>query len=124
MAVKRLKRKATGVDFAALAHEFLEVVGKVLMAWKGRVTERRKAALNAQGHTRPVEQDRGLIPFAVQAYGIENIDQPNRPLEGHGMKADQRFLARLGLHVFENLLFVIDEKIAVFMFFHGYCGHV
>src|SRR5450432_3549197 len=58
--IERLQREATGKHFAALAHELLDLPVEVLRAGERFVTELRKAALHAQSHTRPVQQDRCL----------------------------------------------------------------
>ena len=41
------------------------------------------------------------------------------------MKSDERLFTGFGLHVFEDLLFVVDQKVALLMGWlrHGWHGH-
>ena len=51
-------------------------------------------------------------PLRMQAGGLEQVDQADRALEGNGVEGDQGLFARLGFDILEDLLLVIDEKIA------------
>lgn len=52
-----------------------------------------------------------------------DVHKADRALESHGMEGHQRLLARLGLHILENLLFVIGEEIPVLVRFLGDLWH-
>jgi len=65
--VQSLQREPAGINFAAFGHEFVDLVGVVLMARKSLVAQARKAALNAQRYARPIQQDRGFKALALQA---------------------------------------------------------
>ncbi len=123
MAVERLQREAAGVDLAAFGHELGELVVEVLRAGKGLVAELRKTALNAQGHARAIEQNRRLEAFALEPQRLQDIDETDGAFEGDGVECDQRLLARLGFDVFEHLLFVIDQIVALLVGRHGHSGH-
>ena len=124
MAIKRLKCKAARVDLTTLGHELFQVVGKVLMTRKGRIAQCRKSALDAKRDAGAVQQDGCLEPFPGQADGVEHIDEADGALEGNGVEGDKRLLARFRLHILKNLVFVIDEKIAVLVLFLRDCRHV
>jgi hypothetical protein len=79
---------------------------------KGLVAERREAALHAERDAGAVQQDGGLEALALQARGLQQVDEADRAFEGDGVEGDERFLARFGLNVFEDLLFVVDEVFA------------
>ncbi|OAG75467.1 hypothetical protein Amal_03367 [Acetobacter malorum] len=46
---------------------------------------------------------------------MQQIYKTDRPFIGDGMKSDEGFFARVGFNVLENLVFIIDEAIAIFM---------
>jgi hypothetical protein len=123
-AIQRLQREPAGIDLATLGHESLEVFFKVLLAGKRLVTDLWKATLHAQQDAGAIEQDRRLEPLFVQADRVEDVYQPDRALEGHGVRGHKRLFARLGLYVFENLGRVIDEMVAGFVGVPGDCGHL
>ena len=94
------------------------------MTRKCFVADLRKAALHAKRDTGTVKQDGGLEALAHQARGLQHIDEPDRALKGDGVKRDQRFFAGFRFHIFENLLFVIDEIVAFLAGWHCYGWHV
>ena len=85
------------------------------MAGERLVAELGEAALHAERDAGSVEQDRGLEAFAHQARRLQQVDETDRAFEGDGVEGDQRFLAGLGFDVFEYLLLVIDEIVALLM---------
>ena len=111
LAVKGLQGEAAGIDLAALRHELGEPLVEAV-AGEGLVAERRKAALQAERDARSVEQDGGLVAFAQQPRGLQHVDQADGAFERHGVKGDERLLAGIGLDVFKDLLFVVDEEVA------------
>jgi hypothetical protein len=115
VAVEGLQREPAGVDFAALFHEAGDLIVEVEMPRERLVAKGRKTALNAERHAGAVQQNRGLEPFAQQAFRLQQIHQADRPLEGHGVKGDQRLLARLRLDVLEHFFFIVDEEVALFV---------
>src|SRR5258708_4657900 len=73
------------------------------------------AALDAQKNTRPVQEDARFESFSHEPRGLQHVDEANRALEGHGMEGDERLLSRCRFDVLENLLFVVDEVVALFV---------
>jgi hypothetical protein len=55
-------------------------------------------------------QNRCVLPIALQARRLKQIDQTDRAFERHGMEGDERLLAGFGFGILEDLLLVIDEK--------------
>ena len=60
---------------------------------------------------------------AVEADRVEHINKADRPFESDCMKSYKCFLPFLGLNVLKDLLFIIDEKISVLVFFHCHSWH-
>src|SRR5882757_11287092 len=84
MPVQRLEGEAAGIDLAAVGHDLLDAVVEVEVPGEGLVAELGKAALDAEGHARAVEQNRGLEPLLDEAGGLEEIDETDRAFEGDG----------------------------------------
>ena len=81
------------------------------------------AALDAQEHARPVQQHARLEALAHEARGLEHVHEADRAFEGDRVECDERLLSRACFDVLEDLLLIVDEKIAflVLCFFDG--GH-
>src|ERR1700712_2040598 len=108
MPVEGLGREPAGIDLAALGHELLQLVVEVQVPREGLIAETREAALDAEGDAGAVEQDGGVEALALQAGRLEEVHEADLALEGDGVEGDERLLARLGLHVLEDLLLVVD----------------
>ena len=65
----------------------------------------------------PVEQDGSLVALPQQARGDERIDDADGALKGDGVKSDERFLARIGLHIGEYFFFIVHEEVTGFVQF-------
>jgi hypothetical protein len=78
---------------------------------------------NAERHAGPIEQDRGLEPFALEPQRLEDVDETDGAFEGHGMERHECLLARRGFDVLEDLLFVIDQIVALLVGRHGHGRH-
>src|SRR5580658_957812 len=112
MAVQRLKRETAGIDLAAFLEELADLLVHGLMPGERFVAERREAALQAERHAGAIEQHRGLESLAQQPRRLQQVHQSDRSFESDGVKGHERFLARLGLDVLEDLLLIVDEVIA------------
>ncbi|MNP75127.1 hypothetical protein D3C76_1721310 [compost metagenome] len=55
---------------------------------------------------------------------MQQVDQANGTLECDGMECQQCFFARLSFDVFEDLLFIVDQEIAVLVLGNVYVRHV
>jgi len=80
--------------------------------------------LETHGHARAIEQDGGLVAFAQETRGDQGIDEADGAFVGDAVEGDQGFLAGIGLHIFEDFLFIVHEHVAVFVggvsyFWHG-----
>jgi G3E family GTPase len=115
VAVERLQREAARVDLASFAHELLDLRVEVEVPRERLVAELRKAALHAERHARPVEQDGRLETFAFQAHRLQQVHEPDRAFEGHRVERDQGFFPWFGLHVLEDLLLVVDQEVTGFV---------
>src|SRR6185503_5818329 len=82
--VQRLQSETTSVDLATLAHEFDNLVVHGHVTRKCFAAELGKAALNAERHAGPVQEDGRFETFAQQARRLQQVDEPNRALKGYG----------------------------------------
>ncbi|MNM89712.1 hypothetical protein D3C81_1019460 [compost metagenome] len=87
------------------------------------VAERGESALQPERDAGPIEQNRRLESLALQSRGLKHVDEANGSFERHRMERDERLLARLGLHVFEHLLLVVDQEVAFLVCGLVDCGH-
>ena len=123
MAVQRLERETARIDLAAFRDELRDLVVEILMARKRLVAELGKAALDAERDAGAIKQDRRLKALALQPRRLQQVHEPDGAFESHGMEGDERFFSRLRLHILENLLFVINQKITLFMGRRGHSWH-
>ena len=93
------------------------------MAGESLVAERRETALQAERHTRAVEQNAGLEAFAKDTRRLQQVDEADRPFERNGMERDERLFTRQRLHVFEFLVLVIDQEVALLVGWQCHGGH-
>src|SRR5450830_1083247 len=75
MTVQRLQGKTAGIDLAAFFHELGDLLVEVLMTGKRFVAQGREVALDTQGNAGTVQQDRGVEALALQAGGLQQIDE-------------------------------------------------
>lgn len=115
LAIQRLGREAAGIDLAAFRHELGESFVHQEMTWESLIAKRWEAFLESHGDAWAIEQDGGLVTFAQQASGDERVDETDGTFMGDAMKGDESFLAWIGLHIFEDFFFIVDEDVAVFV---------
>ena len=113
LAVEGLGGEAAGVDFAAFFHEFGETLVHEEVAGEGFFAEGGESALETHGDAGSVEENGGLVAFSQQAGGGEGVDDGDGSFESDGVKGDESLVALVGLHVFKDFFFVIDEEVPV-----------
>ena len=79
VAVERLQGKTAAIDLAAFAHEFGQLIVEVLMPGESLVADFRKAALHAERHAGPVEQDEVSKPLRCSRVAWSMLTRPIEP---------------------------------------------
>src|SRR5580692_3977435 len=113
MAVERLEGETARVDLAPFGHERTHFLIDDQMTGKRFGAKLRKAPLDAEEHPWTIEEHARFESLSHEAYGLEHIDQADRAFESDCVKRDERFLARLGFDILEDLVFVVDEEVAI-----------
>lgn len=115
LAVEGLGREAARVDFSAFFHELGEALVDEKVSGEGFFSEGGESALEAHGDSGSVEENGRLVAFPLETGCGEGVDDGNRAFESDGVEGDEGFFAGVGLDVFEDFFFVIDEEVAVFV---------
>lgn len=127
LAVKGLGGEAAGVDFTAFFHKLGEALVDEEVTGEGFFAKGGKATLEAHGDAGSVEEDGGFVAFSQETGGGEGVDDGNGSFEGDGVKGDEGLFSFIGLYVFKDFFFVINEVVPVLVhwfvdFWHLFFG--
>ena len=113
-AVERGGGEPARVDVAALVHERLQLLVVAEGAGERLVTDLGVAA-RGRGHqrARAVEHQVGVEALPVDPGRGQHVHQTHGPLEGHGVHEDVGVLSWLRLDVLEDLVLVVDDRVAL-----------